>query len=91
MKQRCFNPNNPKYKSYGGKGITICDEWLNDFQAFYAWAYANGYKDPPLKNSRLQNCWDALTIDRIDNEKGYEPSNCRWITFDENRIHRLSS
>lgn len=72
MKQRCYNPNNPKYNSYGGRGITICDEWLNDFQMFYDWSMSHGYSD-------------ELTIDRINNDKGYSPQNCRWITWEENR------
>lgn len=87
MKQRCENPRDPKYQSYGGKGIHICDEWKNDFLSFYNWAIENGYKDPN-SNSRLDLYRNALTIDRIDSEKGYEPSNCRWITFDENRMNR---
>lgn len=87
MKQRCCNPQNPKYKFYGGKGITVCDEWQKNFISFYKWAINNGYNDPPKENSRLQNCWDALTLDRIDGAKGYEPLNCRWITFTENRKH----
>lgn len=70
MKERCFNENNNAYKHYGGRGITVCDEWLNDFQAFYNWAMANGYKDD-------------LTIDRIDSNGNYEPSNCRWVTQKE--------
>lgn len=79
MKSRCYNPNNEKYKDYGGRGITVCDEWKNDFQAFYDWAMSNGYKE-------------NLTIDRINVDGNYEPSNCRWadnITQSYNKRNTL--
>lgn len=66
IKARCYNENNKQYKNYGGRGIKVCDEWLNDFQTFYDWAMFNGYKE-------------TLSIDRINNDGNYEPSNCRWV------------
>lgn len=75
MKQRCGNPNVQCYKNYGGRGISVCDEWLNSFDAFSDWAYANGYEE-------------HLQIDRIDVNGNYEPSNCRWVTPKENANNR---
>lgn len=70
MKSRCLRNTNPKYKRYGGRGISICEDWLS-IQGFANWAYANGWEE-------------GLQIDRIDNDGNYEPSNCRWVTASEN-------
>lgn len=66
MKNRCRNPRNPDYKYYGGRGITVCEEW-NDFICFEKWATKNGYSKD-------------LTLDRVDVNSGYCPNNCRWVT-----------
>lgn len=75
MKQRCYNPKNPRYNFYGEIGIKICDEWLNDFKTFYEWAMNNGYRDD-------------LTIERKDVNGNYCPENCCWITNKEQQFNK---
>lgn len=75
---RCYNSNNKAYKNYGGRGIKVCDEWKNDFMSFYNWSIENGYRED-------------LTIDRIDVNGNYEPSNCRWTTDFVQRRNRTDN
>ena len=82
MRNRC-NPNQKSYEkiknySYGRYHVTVCDEWNNDFMSFYNWSMANGYTD-------------ELTIDRIDNTKGYSPDNCRWVTAAEQQRNKTNT
>lgn len=76
MKSRCNNKNNAGYHLYGGRGISVCKEWESDYMCFYTWALKNGY-------------FQGLTLDRIDVNGNYEPSNCRWVDIKtQNRNRR---
>lgn len=78
MKDRCSNPNNPRYHYYGGRGIKLCEEWTVEFIYFYEWAQANGYEE-------------YLTIDRIDVNGNYCPENCRWATDEQQRLNKQNT
>ena len=78
MKTRCYNKKRKTYKNYGGRGIIMCNEWLNNFDNFYNWAINNGYKD-------------NLTIDRINVNGNYEPNNCRWVIMREQFHNRTDN
>lgn len=78
MKKRCYCEHDCRYNNYGGRGIKVCDEWKNDFAAFYEWALNTGYSE-------------ELTIDRIDVDGDYEPSNCRWADIKTQCNNRTSN
>jgi hypothetical protein len=75
---RCSNPKFIQFANYGGRGITVCNEWAESFASFREWAQGNGYDD-------------KLQIDRIDNDGNYEPSNCRWVTGKQNCRNRSNN
>ena len=77
MKSRCYNPKNRSYKDYGGRGIKVCGEWINNFECFYDWAVKSGYSD-------------SLTIERINVDGDYCPDNCKWLPKSEQANNRKS-
>lgn len=78
MIQRCTNPNHPFFGRYGGRGITVCEAWRESRRTFKEWALTHGYAP-------------NLTIDRIDNDQGYSPENCRWVSQTKNNNNRSST
>lgn len=78
MKQRCYNQNNKSYKNYGARGIKVCSEWKNDFDAFYKWSINNGYEH-------------KLTIERLNVDGDYCPSNCTWVTQEHQQNNRRNN
>lgn len=78
MIHRCYNASNKRYNNYGNRGIGVCDEWMNDFLAFYNWAMANGYQE-------------GLSIERKDVNGNYEPNNCTWIPLGEQALNRSNT
>lgn len=75
MKSRCYNKKFPKYKTYGNRGIKICEEWVKNYKEFKKWAFANGYEK-------------ELSIDRINNDGDYCPENCRWATAHQQCVNQ---
>jgi hypothetical protein len=86
MKERCRNPKNLHFKSYGGRGIKVCKEWDENYECFRKWAYENGYKEEIRESGR-----NNLTIDRIEVNGNYEPKNCRFISNKENCLNKRNT
>ena len=78
MIHRCYNKNDSCYNYYGGRGVSVCDEWKNDYFTFKKWALDNGYND-------------KLTIDRLDHNGNYEPNNCKWATWTEQQNNKSNN
>ncbi|HHY74261.1 MAG TPA: hypothetical protein GX497_13765 [Bacillus bacterium] len=83
MKSRCYNPNNIKYDIYGGRGIKVCNEWIESFNNFYEWSLLSEYEEHIQKYGRKNT-----TLDRINCDGNYEPNNCRWATIKEQNKNR---
>jgi len=75
MLARCYDPKHHSFSYYGGRGVVVCEEWRNDFLAFHDWAMEHGYRED-------------LTLDRINPDGNYEPSNCRWATWEEQAANK---
>lgn len=78
MKERCYNKNRHNYHRYGGRGIEVCDEWLNDKLSFINWSIEHGFEE-------------SLTLERINNDLGYSPDNCKWIPANKQQNNRCTS
>ncbi|MCA4764682.1 hypothetical protein H8Z65_14130 [Mycobacterium avium subsp. hominissuis] len=78
MKQRCFNKNSKNYEHYGNRGITVCEEWKNSFEHFKQWSLNNGYNE-------------NLSLERINNNQGYYPENCKWATVKQQGSNRRTN
>lgn len=78
MKYRCTQPKYDKYQYYGKRGISVCPEWTDSFDVFQEWALSHGYEE-------------GLTLDRIDNDRNYEPDNCRWVTMKEQANNKTTN